>query len=99
MATTRDHPLITSVRTFLVAPDPRKSEADKPGHWLYYQEISNPMSKYAKYKDRRESWGVDVLKDFVVEIEASDGTVGFAIGHVSLSLQLWFGEELLTIRV
>lgn len=73
--------MITSMRTFLVAPDPNKSEADKPGHWLYNQEISNPMSKYAKYKGRRESWGIDVLTNFCVELEASDGSRGFAIGH------------------
>ncbi|EOO01272.1 putative l-rhamnonate dehydratase protein [Phaeoacremonium minimum UCRPA7] len=81
MAASKEYPRIVAVRTFLVAPDPRKSEADKPGHWLYYQEIANPMSKYSIYKDRRESWGVDVLKDFCVEIEASNGTKGFAIGH------------------
>lgn len=81
MASPKEWPHITAVRTFLVAPDPTKSEADKPGHWLYHQEIANPMSKYAKYKDKRESWGVDVLKYFCVEVEASDGTTGFAIGH------------------
>lgn len=81
MTTPKEWPRITAVRTFLVAPDPTKSAEDQPGHWLYNQEISNPMSKYAKYKDKRESWGVDVLKNFCVEIETSDGTKGFAIGH------------------
>jgi L-rhamnonate dehydratase len=81
MSTATEHPRIVAVRTFLVAPDPTKSQAEKPGYWLYNQEISNPMSKYPKYKDNRDSWGVDVLKNFCVEIEASDGTVGFAIGH------------------
>lgn len=69
------------MRTFLVALDPTKSEADKPGYWLYHQEIANPISKYAKYKDRYESWGVNVLRGFCVEIEASDSMRSFAIGH------------------
>lgn len=81
MSGSKEHPRIVAVRTFLVAPEPNKSETDKPGSWLYFQEIANPMSKYEKYKGHRESWGVDVLKNFCVEIEASDGTRGFAIGH------------------
>lgn len=81
MAEPSSHPTITAVRTFLVAPDGSKPVDDRPGRWLYFQEIANPMSKYAKYKGQRESWGVDVLKNFCVEIEASDGTKGFAVGH------------------
>ena len=83
----QQQPKITAVRTFMVAPNPNKSEGDKPGQWLYHQEIANPMSRYAKYKGHRESWGIDVLRDFCVEIEAeSQGktTKGFAIGHGGL---------------
>lgn len=76
-----DNPRIVAVRSFLVAP---REDKERPGSWLYFQEIANPMSKYAKYKGHRESWGVDVLKDFCVEIEASDGSKGFAIGHGGL---------------
>ncbi|CAK7244827.1 MAG: hypothetical protein STHCBS139747_006373 [Sporothrix thermara] len=82
---------ITSVRTFLVAPDTRNPDAPRPGQWLYDQRIANPMSKYPKYRDERESWGIDVLRNFCVEIEATSGddqtttptttTTGFAIGH------------------
>ncbi|SPO03266.1 related to starvation sensing protein rspA [Cephalotrichum gorgonifer] len=81
MAIPIDQIRITAVRTFLVAPDNTTAPEERPGAWLYFQEISNPMSKYTKYKDNRESWGVDVLGNFCVEIEASDGTRGFAIGH------------------
>lgn len=84
MSTSEEHPRIVAVQTFLVAPDLTKAPEDKPGYWLYNEEIANPMSKYTKYKDNRDSWGVDVLKHFCVEIEASDGTIGFAIGHGGL---------------
>jgi L-rhamnonate dehydratase len=49
------------------------------GHWLI-GEISTPMSKYAEYRPSRTSWGINVLGSFCVEIEASDGTTGFATG-------------------
>lgn len=38
------------------------------------------MSKYAEYRASRTSWGINVLGSFCVEIEASDGTTGFATG-------------------
>ncbi|OAA57597.1 Mandelate racemase/muconate lactonizing enzyme [Niveomyces insectorum RCEF 264] len=91
-----DGPRITAVRTFLVAPDTRNPDGPKPGQWLYDQRIANPMSKYPKYRDERESWGIDVLRNFCVEIDAVSGgrnsesatttaatttTRGFAIGH------------------
>lgn len=79
-----DAPRITAVRTFLVAPDTRNVNGPKPGQWLYDQRISNPMSKYPKYRDERESWGIDVLRNFCVEVEVADGTRGFAIGHGGL---------------
>ncbi|KAJ7889589.1 enolase C-terminal domain-like protein [Mycena leptocephala] len=42
------------------------------GHWLIDNPISVPMSKYAEYRASRTSWGLN--------IEASDGTTGFATG-------------------
>jgi L-alanine-DL-glutamate epimerase-like enolase superfamily enzyme len=38
------------------------------------------MSRFEKYKKSRTSWGINVLGSFCVEIEASDGTTGFATG-------------------
>lgn len=38
------------------------------------------MSKYEEYRKSRTSFGINVLGSFLVEIEASDGTVGFATG-------------------
>ena len=48
------------------------------GHWIDGQ-IATPMSKYPEYRARRSSFGLNVLGTLVVEIEASDGTVGFAV--------------------
>jgi L-rhamnonate dehydratase len=51
---------------------------DQPsGHWIDEQWTS-PMLKYPEFQKRR-SFGVDVLGTLVVEIEAEDGTVGFAV--------------------
>lgn len=42
--------------------------------------ISTPMSRWEKYRSSRTSWGINVFRSFCVEIEATDGTVGFATG-------------------
>ena len=48
-------------------------------HWIDDQ-IATPMSKYPEYRaDAAESFGINVLGTLVVEIEASDGTIGFAV--------------------
>ncbi len=41
------------------------------------------MSKYEEYRSSRISWGINVLGSFCIEIEASDGTTGFATGFGS----------------
>lgn len=38
------------------------------------------MSRFEQYKHSRTSWGINVLGSFCVEIEATDGTKGFATG-------------------
>ncbi len=38
------------------------------------------MSKYEEYRSSRITWGINALGSFCVEIEASDGTTGFATG-------------------
>jgi L-alanine-DL-glutamate epimerase-like enolase superfamily enzyme len=50
------------------------------GHWITDTLISNPMSVYPDYRERRTSWGIGVLGSVLVEIEAADGTVGVATG-------------------
>ena len=50
------------------------------GHWLIDSPIATPMSRWEQYRKSRTSWGINVLGSFCVEIEASDGTKGFATG-------------------
>lgn len=52
----------------------------KGGHWLIDSPIATPMSRWEQYRGSRTSWGINVLGSFCVEIEASDGTKGFATG-------------------
>ena len=47
-------------------------------HWID-DHIATPMSKYPQYAQSRQSFGLNVLGTLVVEVEASDGTTGFAI--------------------
>ena len=47
-------------------------------HWID-DHVATPMSKYPEYRQSRRSFGLNVLGTLVVEVEASDGTVGFAV--------------------
>jgi L-rhamnonate dehydratase len=47
---------------------------------LIDSNISTPMTRWAQYRGSRTSWGINVLGSFCVEIEATDGTKGFATG-------------------
>lgn len=48
------------------------------GHWID-DHIATPMARYPEYRQSRRSFGINVLGTLVVEIEADDGTIGFAI--------------------
>jgi L-rhamnonate dehydratase len=37
------------------------------------------MSRYPEFRESRQSFGINVLSTLVVEVEASDGTVGFGV--------------------
>src|SRR5580704_16526985 len=81
-SSSRSFPTIKTIRTFVV--DGIGSGGDyhnvKGGHWLIDTAISTPMSRWEKYRASRTSWGINVLGSFCVEIEGTDGTVGFATG-------------------
>ncbi|GAA1782700.1 L-rhamnonate dehydratase [Streptomonospora arabica] len=52
---------------------------DRSGyHWID-DHIATPMSVYPEYRRSRQSFGLNVLGTLVVEIEADDGTTGFAV--------------------
>ena len=75
--------IIKDVRVFTIAPGAKGGDYFQQGgktHWLVDSLISNPMSGYPKYKERRSSWGISVLGSLVVEIETADGTTGIATG-------------------
>src|SRR6202789_2396653 len=71
-------PAIRQVRASVI----RGGEADyhdqQGAHWID-DHIATPMSKYPEYRQSRRSFGIDVLGTLVVEVEASDGTVGFGV--------------------
>ena len=63
---------IRDVRVFTLRPSAKAGTYFKPGesrHWLVDTLISNPMSGYPKYREKRSSWGIGVLGALVVEIE------------------------------
>ncbi|PIG84863.1 L-rhamnonate dehydratase [Aspergillus arachidicola] len=82
MGSISEFPRIKEIRTFII--DGVGSGGDyhnvKGGHWLIDSDISTPMTKWAQYRGSRTSWGINVLGSFCVEIEATDGTKGFATG-------------------
>jgi L-rhamnonate dehydratase len=47
-------------------------------HWID-DHIATPMAKYPDYRDSRQSFGLNVLGTLIVEIEADNGVVGFAV--------------------
>jgi L-alanine-DL-glutamate epimerase-like enolase superfamily enzyme len=77
-----EFPTIQHVRTYLIrgvgsGGDYHNVEG---GHWLIDSKIATPMSGYEQYRRSRTSWGINVLGSFCVELEASNGTKGFATG-------------------
>lgn len=69
---------IKQVRAYTVRGGGADYHDQAEGHWIDGQ-ISTPMSKYPEYRMNRRSFGLNVLGTLVVEVEASDGTVGFAV--------------------
>jgi L-rhamnonate dehydratase len=72
---------ITDLRVFTVGANGGGDYfQQQAGHWLIDTLIANPMSGYPAYRDRRTSWGINVLGSIVVEIETESGAVGVAAG-------------------
>ena len=71
-------PLIKQVRAFVVRGGGADYHDQGSGHWID-DHIATPMSRYPEYRQSRQSFGINVLGTLVVEIEAADGTVGFAV--------------------
>lgn len=71
-------PKIVAVRAFTARGGGADYHDQGAGHWID-DHIATPMARYPEYRASRQSFGVNVLGTLVVELEASDGTVGFAV--------------------
>jgi L-rhamnonate dehydratase len=71
-------PKIRQVRAFVVRGGGADYHDQGDGHWID-DHIATPMSRYPEYRQSRRSFGINVLGTLVVEIEAEDGTIGFAV--------------------
>ncbi|WP_210771407.1 L-rhamnonate dehydratase [Streptomyces albidus (ex Kaewkla and Franco 2022)] len=70
---------IRHLRAFTVDAQGGADYHDQPaGHWID-DHIATPMSVYPEYRQSRQSFGLDVLGSLVIEVEAADGTTGFAV--------------------
>ncbi|AQH01211.1 L-rhamnonate dehydratase [Burkholderia sp. KK1] len=71
-------PTIKQVRAFTVRGGGADYHDQGADHWID-DHVATPMARYPEYRESRQSFGLNVLGSLVVEIEASDGTVGFAV--------------------
>ncbi len=73
---------IKDIRVYVLKPGSKGGTYFKAGegHWLVDTLISNPMHAYPEYREKRSSWGINVLGSLIVEIESADGTIGVAAG-------------------
>ncbi|MES2445328.1 MAG: L-rhamnonate dehydratase [Pseudomonadota bacterium] len=69
---------IKHVRAFTVRGGGADYHDQGDGHWID-DHIATPMARYPEYRQSRQSFGINVLGTLVVEIEAEDGTIGFAV--------------------
>ena len=71
-------PTIKQVRAYTLRGGGADYHDQGDGHWID-DHIATPMAKYPEYRQSRRSFGINVLGTLVVEVEASDGTLGFAV--------------------
>ncbi len=71
-------PIIRQVRAYVFRGGGGDYHDQRPGHWID-DHIATPMAKYPEYRESRQSFGLNVLGTLVVEIEAENGVVGFAV--------------------
>jgi len=70
-------PKIRSVRAYVVRGGGADYHDQGAGHWID-DHIATPMAKYPQYRSSRQSFGINVVGMLIVEIEAKNGTTGFA---------------------
>ena len=71
-------PTIKQVRAFTVRGGGADYHDQGDGHWID-DHVATPMARYPEYRQSRRAFGINVLGTLVVEIEASDGTLGLGV--------------------
>lgn len=72
-------PKIKHVRALVVRGEATADYHDTHGyHWID-DHVATPMARYPEYRASRKSFGINVMGTLVVEVEADDGHVGFAV--------------------
>jgi L-rhamnonate dehydratase len=71
-------PIIREVRAYVFRGGGGDYHDQGSGHWID-DHIATPMAKYPPFRASRQSFGLNVLGSMVVEIEAENGEVGFAV--------------------
>lgn len=84
-------PTIRHVRAFTVRGGGADYHDQSGAHWID-DHIATPMARYPAYRASRRSFGLNVLGTLVVEVEASDGTVGFGVTTAGLP-GAWIVEQ------
>ena len=69
---------ILEVRAFVVRGGGADYHDQSGSHWID-DHIATPMARYPQFRGSRRSFGINLLGTVVVEVEADDGTVGFAV--------------------
>ena len=71
-------PTIRQVRALTVRGGGADYHDQGSAHWID-DHVATPMARYPEYRQSRQAFGLNVLGTLVVEIEASDGTVGLGV--------------------
>ncbi|MES1198665.1 MAG: L-rhamnonate dehydratase [Pseudomonadota bacterium] len=71
-------PKIKEVRAYVVRGGGADYHDQGDSHWID-DHIATPVARYPEYRQSRRSFGINVLGTLVVEIEAANGVVGFAV--------------------
>ena len=84
-------PRIRHVRAFTLTGGGADYHDQDAGHWID-DHVATPIARYPEYRASRKSWGINVLGTLVIEIEADDGSIGFAL-TTGGGIGAWIAEK------
>ena len=84
-------PRIRHVRAFTLTGGGADYHDQEAVHWID-DHVATPIARYPEYRASRKSWGINVLGTLVIEIEADDGTIGFAL-TTGGEIGAWIAEK------